>query len=656
MSETSRKDAPQTSPKSSNWYLLKRLVGIGLEYRRACAALLFFDVSLVAVTLGSLGMIGVGIDFIRHQGDPQTPVPKFPFGWTPPESMTPFGVICAIASVCLVLAMLSALLRFLSAYASASLSQQVLVRIRTDVYEKLQQLSFQFYDAGESSSIINRAAGDANAVRSFVDGVMVKVLTVSLTLVVYLYYMLQVNVLLTVACLATTPLLWVGAVIFSRFVQPAYRKASQLGDELIRTLVENVQGVHVVKGFAREPEEIKRFKDSTDRIRQQKESIFFRVSVFQPIMGGLTQVNMVVLLGYGGVLVVRGELALGAGMFVFANLLQEFAAQIGQIVNIANTIQSSLISAERVFEVIDAPVSIKSRPDAIVLPKVKGHLKFENVSFGYRPDQPVLHDINLEIHPGERVGITGETGSGKSTLLGLIMRFYDVDRGRILIDGHDLRDVQLESLRQQLGLVFQESFLFSHTIAANIAFGCPDATLEEIRRAASLAAADEFIRDLPDKEETIVGEHGTNLSGGQRQRLALARALVLDPPILLLDDATASIDPETEHEIERGVQQAMRDRTTLVISNRIGTLRRTSRIVVLQQGRITAIGTHAELLHSSDYYRHLAELQFTDSLSPLKKSSQKTGTREQGDRYEEENGHHSGQDSRPGTESVGRGA
>jgi len=441
---------------------------------------------------------------------------------------------------------------------------------------------------------------------------MIKVLAVTLTLTVYLIYMLRMNAVLTLICLATTPLLWGGAVIFSRLVQPAYRKASELGDELIRILVENVQGAHVIKGFAREPEEIQRFAEITSRIRQQKESIFFRVSVFQPIMGFLTQLNMLILLGYGGVLVVRGQLALGAGLFVFANLLQEFAAQVGQIVNISNTIQASLISAERVFEVIDSPVLVASPVGAISLPRAKGRLAFQNVKFHYRTGKPVLDDISFEVAPGERIGITGETGAGKTTLLSLIMRFYDVNTGSITVDGHDLRTLNLDDLRKNVGLVFQESFLFSHSVAANIAFGRPGATPEEIGRAAELASADDFIEELPERYATIVGEHGANLSGGQRQRLALARALVLDPPILLLDDATASVDPETEHEIERAVQSAMQHRTTLVVSNRIATLRRTHRIIVLEQGRITAIGTHAELLRDSSYYRELAKLQFSD--------------------------------------------
>jgi len=617
---SSHSHAPQ-----SNGELLRRLIRLGMEYRGPCLAMVALNLSLVTLSIGTLGMTGLGIDYIRHQVDPASPPPHFPWGWTPPESTPPFTVICLIAAVVLGLALLAAGLRFASALASAALSQRVLIRVRTDVYTRLQELSFQFYDAGESSSIINRAAGDANAVRNFVDGVMVKVLTVSLTLTAYLAYMLCMHVPLTLACLATTPLLLVGAMLFSRMVHPAYREASKLGDEVIRALVENVQGAPVVKGFAREPEEIGRFEKVTDRVYQQKNSIFFRISVFQPLMGFLTQCNMLVLIAYGGVLVIRGELALGTGLFVFANLLQEFANQISQIVNIANTIQASLISAERVFEVIDAPALIVSPKNATRITRATGRLTFENVEFGYHAGQPVLSDLSFEARPGERLGITGETGAGKSTILNLAMRFYDVNSGRVLLDGVDVRALNLEDLRRQIGLVFQESFLFSHTVAANIAFGRPDATLEEIARAARLAAAHDFICELPEGYETIVGEYGANLSGGQRQRLALARALLLDPPLLLLDDATASIDPETEHEIELAVRQAMQNRTTLVVSNRIATLRRTDRILVLERGRITAVGTHAELVKTSDYYQDLIDLQYADALTDAVENGHRAG-------------------------------
>ena len=558
--------------------------------------MLLLNFLLVAMSLGSLGLTGLGIDFVRRQVDPSSPPPKFPFGWTPPAATRPFAVVCGIAAAIFGLALVGAGLRYFAAVASARLSERILIRMRTDVYEKLQRLSFRFYDADESSSIINRAAGDANAVRNFVDGVMIRVLAVLLTLIVYLVYMLRMHVPLTLVCLSTTPLLWWGAVFFSRTVQPAYRKAGELGDALIRTLVENVQGVHVVKGFAREPEEIQRFAVAATRIRDQKESIFRQVSLFQPVMGLLTQVNMLILIGYGGLLVVRGELALGTGLFVFANLLHEFANQVGQITNIANTIQSSLASAERVFEVLDAPVEIASSSTGIRLPSADGPHRFRNVTFEYVPGDPVLRNVSITIQPGECVGITGETGAGKSTLLSLVMRFYDVTSGAVLIDGHDVRALDLDDLRRNIGLVFQESFLFSNTVAANIAFGHPEATHEEIERAARLASAHEFIRELPEGYDTVVGEYGANLSGGQRQRLAIARALLLDPPILLLDDATASVDPETEHEIEMAIQRAMQNRTTLVVSNRIGTLRRTDRVLILQDGRITAAGTHAQLL------------------------------------------------------------
>lgn len=604
-----------TQAELSNRQLLWRLLRLGMEYRRPCAVMVLLQLGLVALSLSGLGLTGVGIDFIRHVLDPTSRAPQWPWGWSPPAEWSPFLVVCGIAASILGLAMVGAVLRYGSALASASLSQRILVRLRTDIYDKLQRLSFRFYDAGESSSIINRAAGDANAVRNFVDGVIIRVVTVSLTLAVYLTYMLRVHLWLTVVCLSTTPLLWIGAAWFSRVVQPAYRKASELGDVMIRTLVENVQGAHVVKGFAREPEEIAKFAQATAAIRRHKESIFRIVSTFQPLMGLVTQLNMLILLGYGGTLVVRGELALGSGLFVFANLLHEFANQVGQIVNIANTIQSSLVSSRRVFEVIDAPVEITSPPEAIRLPRVRGRVEFADVTLAYVENQPVLHDVSFTIEPGERIGITGETGAGKSTLLSLVMRFYDVTAGSVRVDGIDVRQADLNDLRRSMGTVFQESFLFSHTVAANISFGRPSASREEVERAARMAAAHDFIRELPAQYETVVGEYGANLSGGQRQRLALARALLLDPPILLLDDATASVDPETEHEIEHAIQQAMQGRTTLVVSNRMGTLRRTDRIIVLQQGRVTAIGTHHELLQVSAYYRELAELQYAETLT-----------------------------------------
>ncbi|MFO1006638.1 MAG: ABC transporter ATP-binding protein [Planctomycetaceae bacterium] len=596
--------------KPSNWVLLRRLIAIGFEYRRGCVEMIAMHLGLVALTLSGLGLTGLGIDYIRSVIEPDSTTPQWPFGIVPPTSWTPMQVVLAIAGAVMIAGLLTALLRYFAAIAAARLTQRVLLRLRSDVYEKLQQLNFDFYDSGESSSIINRAAGDVSSVRSFVDGVIIKVLSVLLTLIVYLIYMLRVHVPLTLVCLSTTPLLWLGASRFSRIVQPAYRKASELGDAMVRTLVENLQGIHVVKGFAREPEEIARFDQANDAIQDEKESIFWMLSTWQPTIGFLTQVNMLILIGYGGWLVIKGEMALGSGLFVFANLLHEFANQVSQITAVANTIQSSLVSSQRVFEVLDTPIRIVSPPNAVVLPRARGEIAFDAATFSYKPGTPVLRDISFTVKPGECLAITGETGAGKSTLLSLLMRFYDVDRGVVCVDGHDVRSLNLDSLRKNIGIVFQEAFLFSHTVAANIAFGRPDATLDDIERAARIACADRFIDEKPDRYDTIVGEHGANLSGGQRQRLSIARALLLDPPILLFDDATASVDPETEHEIREALDSAMQGRTTLVVSNRLSTLRRADRILILEDGQVTAIGHHEELMHSSPYYRRLSELQF----------------------------------------------
>lgn len=567
--------------------------------------------------MSSVGLTGLAIDMIRHEVDPASAPPRWPFSLEPPASFGPLAVTVVIAGLILLLAAAHALLRYLAAMTAGRLVQQVVVDLRREVYEKLQRLSFRFFDANRTGAVINRVAGDVQAVRVFVDGVVIQVLTVLLSLPVYLGYMFHMHVPLTLACLATTPLLWWGAVAFSRSVRPQYRRASDLVDEMVLALAENVQGMQVVKGFAREANQIEHFKAANQAIQNQKRNIFWRVSLFQPIMGWLTQVNMIVLLAYGGWLVIKGELLLGQGLFVFVNLLHQFANQVGQITNVANSVQTALTGARRVFEVLDAPIEIRSAPNCIRLPRARGELRFERVSFGYRPNELVLEDIDLSVPAGQCVAIVGATGAGKSTLLSLVPRFYDPSAGRVLVDGHDVRQVHLDDLRRSVGLVFQETFLFSNTVAANIAFGHPQASQQEIERAARLAAAHDFIVTLPRGYDTLVGEHGSNLSGGQRQRLALARALLLDPAILILDDATASVDPETEHDILMALGAAMRGRTTLMVAHRMSSLRRADRIIVLEHGRIQQAGSHAELILRRGPYRDVAMSQVIEDESAL---------------------------------------
>ena len=528
-------------------------------------------------------------------------------------------VLVALAATILGLGLFHTGLRYWAAVSASRLAQSIIVQLRAQVYDKLQRLSFRFFDANNSSSLINRVAGDVQAVRVFVDGVMVEVMVILLSLVVYLCYMLSIHVTLTLACLATTPLLWSTAVKFSRLVKPAYVENRRLIDRMVRVLVENVQGMTVVKGFAQEESQAERFRAANDRIKNKKQEIFWRISMFQPVMAMLTQLNLAVLLGYGGYLIVSDKLHLGVGLFVFTGLLQRFSQQVGQITNITNRIQTSLTGAGRVFEVLDAPIEIQSRPDAVRLPEARGEVRFERISFGYHADKTVLHDVDFQVDSGQCVAVVGPTGAGKSTLLSLIPRLYDAARGRLLIDGIDVRQLDLDDLRRNIGVVFQESFVFSNTAAANVAFGHPQANRDDVERAAKLAAAHEFIVELPDGYDTVIGEHGCNLSGGQRQRLAIARALLLDPSILIFDDPTASIDPETETEILQAMENAMRGRTTFVVAHRLSTMRRADMVVVLANGRVVQTGTPDELMNQAGHFSTIADLQFADdqTLQPL---------------------------------------
>ena len=597
----------------SNAKIVLRLCGIAWRYKLPAVGVVGLQFVLLAFALSGLGLTGLGIDVIRKGLDASAADPEFPFGFKPPADGSAMTTVCVIAGAVLAIAAVRFFLDRTSRVAKAVLVLRVIVDLRAQVYDKLQRLSFSFFDANTSGSIINRVTSDVRAVRMFIDGVLIEVVMLLISLVFFVGYMLSIHVWLTIWCLVTTPVLWLITWRFSRLVKPAYRKNRELFDTAVLRLSENVQGVHVVKGFSRQPQEIEKFTESNAAVRDQKQWIFWRVSTFVPLIGFLPQLNLVVLMLYGGHLYMTDPtFRIGSGFFVFAGLLQQFSSQVGSIAMIANSVQMSLTGAQRVFEVLDTPSHVQSPPDAVALERAAGRVELECVTFGYQAGEPAISQISIVAEPGQTIAILGATGAGKSTLLSMIPRFYDPQQGRVLIDGRDIRGYDLADLRRNIGLVFQESFLFSNTVAANIAFGHPESTREQIERAAKIASAHDFIMELDDGYDTILGEGGSNLSGGQRQRLAIARAMLLEPAILLLDDPTAAIDPQTEHEILEAMNSAMRGRTTFVVAHRLSTLRRADKVIVLDKGRIVQTGTHAELMDAQGHYRHAATLQIAD--------------------------------------------
>ena len=599
---------------ASNWKLIVRLFRLAWRYRLHCFRVLVIQLVLLSMGLAGLSLTGLGIDYIRHKVE-HTTLTANRLHLALPDSWPWFHVLLLISGLILLLALCRAVLNYVYAVSVNILVQQKLVvDLRGEVYDKLQRLSFRFFDANTTGSIITRVTSDVQAVRMFVDQVLIQSLIMIISLTVYVIYMSSLSPRLTLACLATTPVLWIMAARFSKKIQPEYAKNRQLVERMVQVLSESIQGVAVTKGFGREKEDYARFDAANQAVYNQQRNIFWQVSLFSPSIGFLTRINTLVLLVYGGWLVVHNQLPLGAGLVVFAGLLDQFSGQVNNVAAIVNSIQQSLIGAKRVFEILDAPIEVKSAPLAIRKQKLAGHVVFKDVEFGYPPPAgKLLHNINLEVKPGQCIAILGATGAGKSILMGLIPRFYDVTQGKLLIDSIDVRDLNLDDLRRNIGLVFQESFLFSNTVAANIAFGHPDATHDQIEKAAKIAAAHDFITALPKGYETILGESGNTLSGGQRQRLAIARAVLLEPSILLLDDPTAAVDSETEHEIFEALDQAMVGRTTFIVAHRLSTLRRADFIIVMEEGRIVQKGTHAELMQVEGPYLRVANLQLVDA-------------------------------------------
>ena len=611
MSETARK--PPSDSRYSTRELAGRLLSLAWQFRADCIWSVVLSLVLLLLSIAGLKLLGLVIDVIRYALNPSLPQPLYPFDWHPPATWSPLQIVTVLALAIVVQAIFRAILTYIYNMTTARLTQgEIVPTLRAQIYGKLQRLSFSFFDLHGSNSIFNRVTGDVQNTRLFVDGVLLQGVNMILTLATYGFFMWRIQPALTLACLSVSVPLWALAQYYSARLRPGYLRNRELTDDMILLFSESVRGMQTVKGFAAEAHQVRRFEAASDNVSSQQRKIFWDLSIFTPGTQMLSQLSLVILFAYGGWMFVHGKIPLGSGLVVFAGLLQQFTGQVANISTIANSVQQSLAAARRVFEVLDTPIDVVSGPNALKPERLTGQITFEKVSFGYRPETPALKEISFQANAGQVIGIFGMTGSGKSTLLGMIPRFYDPHQGRILVDGHHLRDLDLDAYRRQIGIVYQESFLFSNTVAANIAFGHPYATMEQIERAAKIASAHEFITALPHGYETVLGESGVDLSGGQRQRLALARALILQPPILILDDPTASVDARTENEIVSALREAMKGRTTFVVSSRLSLLRRADLILVLEDGCLTQSGTHEELVHRPGPYHETALLQIMD--------------------------------------------
>jgi ATP-binding cassette, subfamily B, bacterial len=595
---------------SSRIDVIARLLKLSWRYRSRSLQVFLLQVVLLAMTLSALSFSGLAVDVIRHSLDATTRLPNWPLSLEFPRHWSLLAQLLLIAVAILLTAGTGAILNYsYSVTVGRLVHLEIVPHLRAELFTRLQRLSFRFFDKNSNGAIVNRVTVDVQMLRSFVDGVIIQGSVLLLSLGVFLGYMLHTHVKLTLVSLALTPLLYVTTRLFSRWAQPAYRAGRQLSDNMVRAMAEGIEGIQVTKVFGRAKDQFASFDRRNRAVREQQLKIFQQVSRFSPTVDFLNQANIAVLLVYGGWLVSDGSISLG-DLVIFTGLLRQFASRASGMADIINTLQQSMTGARRVFEIFDAPVEVKNRDRCIMPGRLTGKVHFEQVHFCYTEDA-VLRGITFEAKPGQSIGILGATGSGKSTLLSLVPRFYDPTQGRVLIDDIDVRDFDIDGLRRQIGVVFQESLLFRETIANNIAFGHPEATRDQVERAARIACAHRFICELPNGYDTVLEEGAANLSGGQRQRIAIARALLLEPPILLLDDPTTAIDAITEAEVLRAVDGAMAGRTTFLISNRLSALRRTDTILVLESGSIIEQGTHQQLLKQGGLYSQTARLTGT---------------------------------------------
>lgn len=501
---------------------------------------------------------------------------------------------------------------YLRGYQISWMGQNMLFEIRAQMFSRLQELSFSFYDKSETGEIMSRVTNDTDSIGEMFIQNLVTVASDSLTLIGIVIFMLTMSVPLTiVSMVVVVPLLLISAFVFQSRFRTAYRATRQKIAGVTSRLQESISGIREIQSFTRERDTMSDFMQANVENLQANLQATKLFGVFMPVAQIIGAIGTCVILLYGGMLTMTGALTLGT-LIAFLYYVQMFFRPIFGLTMFYNTIQAAMAGAERVFEVLDTVPEIKDAPDAVELPPVKGDVKFENVTFGYNPDYPVLHNISFHAKPGETVALVGPTGAGKSTIIKLLSRFYEPQSGKIRVNDRNIKKVTMDSLHKQMGVVLQETFLFSGTVMENIRYGKLDATDEEVINAAKMVGAHEFITHLPEGYNTEVGERGSGLSVGQRQLVAFARALLGKPPILILDEATSSIDPYTELIIKNALAVLLKDRTSIVIAHRLSTVRNADRILVIDDGKIVEEGSHGELMEKGGLYRRLYEMQFKE--------------------------------------------
>ena len=575
-------------PRGSLFTILKRLSGYLLEYKFSVLLVLIGFIFSTLLSLAPAWFVKIALD-------------RYLFT----ENIKYLSLI-ALAMVGI--AMLQGSIDFLNRYLAETRGQKVVYKIRQQAYEHLLEMPFSFFDKSPTGDILSRITADAETLQAYFGFASLYIINNSLFIIGILIVLLRWSLELALFYIMVLPFIVLGISIYAFKVRPAFRKTRRTLGKLTEYIQEQIQGIQLIKVFGREKSTVEAF----EMINKKYQNINLeagRISSFwMPYVFVLIGISTGLIIWYGGIQVINEKITLGTlvGFSTYIGMMIRPVRQTGMLVN---QFLSAAAAAERIFEVLDARSEIKDEPGAVTVPQIRGEVQYENVSFSYDKKMPVLKNINFSVNPGETIAIVGPTGSGKSTLIHLLPRFYDVDGGQITIDKRPIKEFTIESLRQHIGIVLQHTFLFNLTIKENIAFGKPEASLEEIREAAKAAEIDDYIMSLPKNYDTVIGERGVNLSGGQRQRISIARTLLINPKILILDEPTSSADSETDEKIQKALERLCKNRTVFIIAHRLWTLKNADRILVMDKGQIKQYGTHEELLEKPGLYREIYRLQ-----------------------------------------------